>query len=154
MIPGQFLPDAGWPEPNGYAEVKSGTERIGTMNADVIHYVDAWTAPQVRAIVEKSKPRPTSPSTDGLLEWYRKHMNNALTDAYQGSSPADDGEIAVDIFVADLVARLNIDHDMVERACRAHWPSFYRMRPDHAAEKRVKMQAALAAALYGGRLRP
>lgn len=51
-------------------------------------------------------------------------------------------------------AGLQIDADMVERACRAHWPSFDRMRPDHAAEKRVKMQAALAAALYGGRLRP
>ena len=52
------------------------------------------------------------------------------------------------------IQRLQIDADMVERACRAHWPSFDRMRPDHAAEKRVKMQAALAAALYGGRLRP
>lgn len=50
--------------------------------------------------------------------------------------------------------KLQIDADMVERACRAHWPSFDRMRPDHAAEKRVKMQAALAAALYGGKLRP
>ncbi len=50
--------------------------------------------------------------------------------------------------------KMQIDADMVERACRAHWPSFDRMRPDHAAEKRVKMQAALAAALYGGRLRP
>lgn len=49
---------------------------------------------------------------------------------------------------------LQIDADMVERACRAAWTSFDRMRPDHAAEKRVKMQAALAAALYGGRLRP
>ena len=48
----------------------------------------------------------------------------------------------------------NIDADMVERACRAHWPSWDRMRPDHAAAWRVKMQAALAAALYGGRLRP
>lgn len=53
-----------------------------------------------------------------------------------------------------IQAHLVIDHDMVERACRAHWPSFDRMRPDHAAEKRVKMQAALAAALYGGKLRP
>jgi hypothetical protein len=49
---------------------------------------------------------------------------------------------------------LSIDTDMVERACRAHWQSFDRMRPDHAAEKRVKMQSALAAALYGGRLKP
>lgn len=51
-------------------------------------------------------------------------------------------------------AKRQIDADMVERACRAHWPSFDRMRPDNAAEKRVKMQAALAAALYGGKLRP
>ena len=49
---------------------------------------------------------------------------------------------------------LQIDADMVERACCAHWPSFDRMRPDHAAAWRVKMQAALAAALYGGTLRP
>lgn len=48
----------------------------------------------------------------------------------------------------------SISAEMVERACRAHWSSFDRMRPDHAAEKRVKMQAALAAALYGGRLKP
>jgi hypothetical protein len=52
------------------------------------------------------------------------------------------------------IQRLQIDADMVERACRAHWPSFDRMRPDHAAAWRVKMQAALAAALYGGTLRP
>ncbi len=55
---------------------------------------------------------------------------------------------------ARKAASLQIDADMIERACRAHWLSFDRMRPDHAAEKRVKMQAALAAALYGGRLKP
>ena len=115
MSPGQYRPDAGWPEPDGCAEVKTGTERIGTMNADVIDYVDAWTAPQVRSIVSASKPGPISQETNPMLQ---------------------------------------IDSDMVESACRAHWPSFDRMRPDHAAEKRVKMQAALAAALYGGRLQP
>lgn len=54
----------------------------------------------------------------------------------------------------EIQSHLVIDHEMVERACRAHWPSFDRMRRDHAAAWRVKMQAALAAALYGGKLRP
>lgn len=52
------------------------------------------------------------------------------------------------------IQRLQIDADMVERACRAHWPSFDRMRQDRQAGARVKMQAALAAALHGGRLKP
>lgn len=37
--------------------------------------------------------------------------------------------------------------DAVDRALRAHWPSFDRMRPDHQREWRAKMEAALRAAL-------
>jgi hypothetical protein len=36
---------------------------------------------------------------------------------------------------------------MVEAACLAHWPSFPNMRPDHARKWRLKMAAALVAAL-------
>lgn len=38
--------------------------------------------------------------------------------------------------------------DAVDRALRAHWPSFDRMRPDVARKWRAKMEAALRAALY------
>lgn len=38
--------------------------------------------------------------------------------------------------------------DAVERALRAHWPSFDRMRLEHQREWRAKMEAALRAALY------
>lgn len=117
MIRGDFLPDAGWPEADGCAEVKTGTERIGEIDADVIDYVDAWTAPQIHRIVASGIQKVVA----GLTRDTTKQQ---------------------------------LDHEMIERACRAHWPSFDRMRPDHAAEKRVKMQAALAAALYGGTLRP
>lgn len=35
-------------------------------------------------------------------------------------------------------------------ALRAHWPSFYRMRPDIARKWRAKMLAALTAAKQAG----
>lgn len=37
--------------------------------------------------------------------------------------------------------------DMVERACRAHWPTWGKMRPDHERKWRDKMRAALTAVL-------
>lgn len=37
--------------------------------------------------------------------------------------------------------------DAVDRALRAHWPSYDRMRPDVARKWREKMEAALRAAL-------
>lgn len=36
---------------------------------------------------------------------------------------------------------------MVDKACRAHWPTFDRMRPDHARKWRAKMRLALLAVL-------
>jgi hypothetical protein len=39
--------------------------------------------------------------------------------------------------------------EMIERACRAHWPTWDRMRLDHQRAWRVKMQQALIAALNG-----
>jgi hypothetical protein len=49
------------------------------------------------------------------------------------------------------VERLTIDEDMILRACRAHWPSFDRMRPDLARKWRAKMEAALRAAIFGSK---
>jgi hypothetical protein len=40
----------------------------------------------------------------------------------------------------------SIDDASVEAACRAHWPTWDRMRPDHARKWRAKMRAALEAA--------
>jgi len=42
---------------------------------------------------------------------------------------------------------LMLSADAVERACRAHWPSWDRMRAEHQRKWRVKMEAALRAAL-------
>lgn len=39
----------------------------------------------------------------------------------------------------------------LDAACRAHWPSWDRMRPDNARVWRTKMQAALAAAALARR---
>jgi hypothetical protein len=39
--------------------------------------------------------------------------------------------------------------ESVERACRAHWPSWDRMRLDHQRKWREKMRAALRAAYLG-----
>lgn len=49
--------------------------------------------------------------------------------------------------VVEIAAPLPLAPDAVDRALRAHWPSFDRMRPDHAAKWRKKMEAALRAAL-------
>jgi len=38
-----------------------------------------------------------------------------------------------------------LDDAAVERACRAHWPTWDRMRPDHQRKWRAKMADALAA---------
>jgi hypothetical protein len=36
--------------------------------------------------------------------------------------------------------------EVIEAACRAHWPSWNNMRPDHQRKWREKMTAALIAA--------
>lgn len=36
--------------------------------------------------------------------------------------------------------------EVIERACRAHWPSYDRMRPDIARKWKAKMTKALVAA--------
>lgn len=38
----------------------------------------------------------------------------------------------------------------LDAACRAHWPSWDRMRPDNARKWREKMRAALVAAVQAG----
>ncbi len=44
---------------------------------------------------------------------------------------------------------------VLDAACRAHWPTWNRMRPDHARKWRDKMRAALIAAVQAGlRVRP
>ena len=44
-------------------------------------------------------------------------------------------------------APMPLSPDAVDRALRAHWPSYDRMRPDVARKWREKMEAALRAAL-------
>lgn len=48
---------------------------------------------------------------------------------------------------AAQVAPMPLSPDAVDRALRAHWPSYDRMRPDIARKWRAKMEAALRAAL-------
>lgn len=40
---------------------------------------------------------------------------------------------------------ITMDDATVERMCKAHWPSWDRMRPDHQRKWRTKMKAALIA---------
>lgn len=42
-----------------------------------------------------------------------------------------------------------LNEEMITRACRAHWPSWERMRPDLKRAWREKMTKALQAAVYG-----
>src|SRR5262249_43811235 len=42
-----------------------------------------------------------------------------------------------------------LNDESLERVCRAHWPSWERMRPDHQREWRAKMKTALMALWQG-----
>ncbi|MGF6996683.1 hypothetical protein [Paraburkholderia sp. GAS32] len=43
---------------------------------------------------------------------------------------------------------VTVNAQAVERACKAHWPSWDRMRPDHQRKWRAKMEAALLDMLF------
>jgi hypothetical protein len=43
---------------------------------------------------------------------------------------------------------ITVNAEAVERACKAHWPSWERMRPDHQRKWRAKMETALLAMLF------
>lgn len=76
---------------------------------------------------------------EAYLNHFKEHLMSDLTKL----------SASVDALTAQAAVNTKAIADLVVLA-----PSFDRMRPDHAAEKRVKMQAALAAALYGGSLKP
>jgi hypothetical protein len=40
---------------------------------------------------------------------------------------------------------VTMDDATLERMCRAHWPTWDRMRPDHQRKWRAKMKAAMLA---------
>lgn len=41
-----------------------------------------------------------------------------------------------------------LNDDTLERLCRAHWPTWDRMRPDHQRKWREKMRGALLAMFF------
>lgn len=49
---------------------------------------------------------------------------------------------------------LAITPETIEKVCKAHWPSWDRMRPDHQRAWREKMRAALTAVATTTRVRP
>lgn len=48
---------------------------------------------------------------------------------------------------------ISANDETLERMCRAHWPTWDRMRPDHQRKWREKMKAALLSTYSDGVLR-
>lgn len=43
---------------------------------------------------------------------------------------------------------VSLTDEAIERACKAHWPTWGRMRPDHQRKWRAKMEDALRGFLF------
>lgn len=54
-------------------------------------------------------------------------------------------------FARELSKLAKVSDGELEAACRAHWPSWDRMRPDNARAWRAKIHAALTAAALARR---
>lgn len=73
------------------------------------------------------------PATAGNQHHKGRRMDRQLIDAYKRNPRPQ---------------LVTVNAGAIERACRAHWPTWDRMRPDHQRKWRAKMETALMALLF------